>query len=171
MVAVSAKTTLWLTMAAGPLGGLVDAAIMSRTTSGSGLSGASSAVLAPRARGSHCDPFHMTFDSSTNYPDFERDFAPLDGSSSYELGSGGLSLFLDKPSGRITTKDGVNSQVAEGSTFNSTFTVLYGKVTYTFSGPAVPGVVTAAILIGLSPFMCTTALGSNQCPQRRNATR
>ena len=80
-------------------------------------------------------------------------------------------MFLDKPAGRITTKDGVNSQVAEGSTFNSTFTVLYGTVTYTFSGPAVPGVVTAAILIGLSPFMCTTALGSNQCPQRRNAMR
>ena len=168
MVAVSARAPLWLTLAAGILGGLVDAAIMSRTTSGSGLP---SAVLAPRARGSHCDPFHMTFDSSTNYPDFERDFAPLDGSSSYELGSGGLSLFLDRPSGRIATKDGVNSQVAEGSTFNSTFTVLYGKVTYTFSGPAVPGVVTAAILIGLSLFLCTTALDSNQCTQRRNATR
>ncbi|TBU30083.1 glycoside hydrolase [Dichomitus squalens] len=105
--------------------------------------------MAPRARPSHCDPFHMAFDSSTNYPDFERDFSPLDGPHSYQLGSGGLSLFLDKPDGRITTKDGTNNKVAEGSTLNSTFTVLYGKVTYTFSGPAVPGVVTAAILIAL----------------------
>ncbi|KAI1785812.1 glycoside hydrolase [Ganoderma leucocontextum] len=89
----------------------------------------------------------MSFGSSTNYPDFERSFAPLNAPDSYELSAKGLSLFLDKPGGKVVTKDHINSKLAEGSTFNSTFTVLYGKVTYNFSGPAVPGVITAAILI------------------------
>ncbi|KAM5544408.1 hypothetical protein V8D89_002068 [Ganoderma adspersum] len=89
----------------------------------------------------------MSFGSSTNRPDFERSFAPLDAPDSYELSAKGLSLFLDKPSGKMVTQDHVNNKVAEGSTFNSTFTVLYGRVTYNFSGPAVPGVVSAAILL------------------------
>ncbi|KAI0703930.1 glycoside hydrolase [Earliella scabrosa] len=89
----------------------------------------------------------MNFDWSTSGPDFERNFAPLSPPDSYSLDADGLKLFLDKPAGRINTKGNVNDKVAEGATFNSTFTVRYGKVTYTMSGPAVPGVVTAAILI------------------------
>nr|VWO96434.1 Carboxylic ester hydrolase (EC [Ganoderma boninense] len=98
-------------------------------------------------RPSHCEPFRMSFGPSTNRQDFERSFAPLDAPNSYELSARGLSLCLDKPSGEVVTKDHVNSKVAEGSTFNSTFTVLYGRVTYNFSGPAIPGVVSAAILL------------------------
>ncbi|PIL25480.1 hypothetical protein GSI_13370 [Ganoderma sinense ZZ0214-1] len=89
----------------------------------------------------------MSFGTSTNRLHFERSFAPLDAPDSFELSGKGLSLFLDKPSGKVVTEDHVNNKVAEGSTFNSTFTILYGRVTYNFSGPAVAGVVSAAILI------------------------
>lgn len=58
-----------------------------------------------------------------------------------------MQLYLDKPPGTVHMKDGVNDVVAEGATVNSTFTLLYGKVTFEISAPAVPGVVTAAIMI------------------------
>ncbi|KAI0793621.1 glycoside hydrolase [Fomes fomentarius] len=89
----------------------------------------------------------MEFGSSTSVPDFERDFDPLSPPSSYSLDADGLKLYLEKPASEVTTKGNVNSEVAEGATYNSTFTVRYAKVTYTFSAPAVPGVVSAAILI------------------------
>ncbi|KAI0709629.1 glycoside hydrolase [Cerioporus squamosus] len=89
----------------------------------------------------------MAFDSSTSASAFERDFDPLSPPGSYSLDTDGLRLFLDKPDGKITRKGRTNSKVADGATFNSTFTVRYGKVTYTFSGPATPGVVTASILL------------------------
>ncbi|RDX47171.1 glycoside hydrolase [Lentinus brumalis] len=89
----------------------------------------------------------MTFDSSTSASAFKRDFTPLSPPGSYSLDSDGLKLFLDKPDGKIARKGHTNTRVADGATFNSTFTVRYAKVTYAFSGPAVPGVVTAAILL------------------------
>lgn len=73
----------------------------------------------------HCDPFYMEFGSSTSVPDFERDFDPLSPPSSYSLDADGLKLYLEKPAGEVTTKGNVNSEVAEGATFNSTFTVRY----------------------------------------------
>ncbi|KAI0742066.1 glycoside hydrolase [Daedaleopsis nitida] len=89
----------------------------------------------------------MSFDTHTPTPEFERNFAPLSPPSSYSLGADGLNLYLDKPAGKVTTTGHMNDKVGDGSTFNSTFTVRYAKVTYTFSAPAVSGVVTAAILI------------------------
>ena len=120
-----------------------------RPSSGNWLSGDFEHLNEVVPHPSHCNPFRMSFGSLADYLDFERSFAPLDGPNSYELSAKGLSLFLDKPSGKVVTKDHVNNKVSEGSTFNSTFTVLYGKVTYNFSGPAVPGVVSAAILLGV----------------------
>lgn len=73
----------------------------------------------------HCDPLYMEFGSSTSVPDFERDFDPLSPPSSYSLDADGLKLYLEKPAGEVTTKGNVNSEVAEGATFNSTFTVRY----------------------------------------------
>ncbi|KAI0365172.1 concanavalin A-like lectin/glucanase [Pilatotrama ljubarskyi] len=100
----------------------------------------------PRASDSRCEPLQISL-STSQTAQFNRLFVPISPPDSYELDSDGLNLFLDRPNGRIATKGMVNDKVAEGATINSTFTFLYGKVTYAFSGPAVPGVVTAAILI------------------------
>ena len=70
---------------------------------------------------SECQPVNVLFTARST--ESERLWIPLDSPSSYSLGSDGLNLFLDKPSGKITTKGHVNSKVAEGSTINSTFTL------------------------------------------------
>ena len=79
----------------------------------------------PRAHGSgsHCNPYFMAFNASTPASKFEKDFDPLSPPSSYSKDPDGLKLFLDKPDGTITRKGRTNSKVAEGATFNSTFTV------------------------------------------------
>ncbi|KAH9926330.1 glycoside hydrolase [Epithele typhae] len=100
-----------------------------------------------RASGSSCMPTSWFFSDSTPTHDFLGAWQPLDSPNSYAFGPDGLSLFLDKPGGKIATEGNTNSRVAEGSTFNSTFTIRYGKVTYVLSGPDVAGVVTAAILL------------------------
>ncbi|THG96618.1 hypothetical protein EW026_g5238 [Hermanssonia centrifuga] len=58
-----------------------------------------------------------------------------------------MKLFLGTPEGTVKTKHGVNDKVAEGATVNSTFTMLYGKMSFEVAAPSVPGVVTAVILI------------------------
>ncbi|KAF7790187.1 hypothetical protein EIP86_001139 [Pleurotus ostreatoroseus] len=97
---------------------------------------------------SQCTPFHSKFpasdvSSSENYAPFVVVSPP----GSYSVDETGLQLYLKKPVGKITTKDGVNNVVADGATVNSTFTMLYGKVTFEVTAPKVAGVVTAAILI------------------------
>ncbi len=175
---VAAQKVLELICVAVSMAGPVAAAglLGARPDSGNGLSGDFEHSNELVHRPSHCKPFHMSFSgSSTNYPDFEKSFAPLDAPDSYELSANGLSLFLDKPSEKVVTKDHVNSKVAEGSTFNSTFTVLYGRVTYNFSGPAVPGVVAAAILIGVFglhaafPSLIPSVPSANQRRDRHRA--
>ncbi|KAH9855274.1 concanavalin A-like lectin/glucanase [Lenzites betulinus] len=99
-----------------------------------------------RPRRSQCEPFSINFSGSQS-SEFSRYFVPISPAGSYELGSDGLDLYLDRPHGKINTKGNVNDKVAEGATINSTATLLYGKVTYTLSAPAVAGVVSAAILI------------------------
>ncbi|KAI0644293.1 concanavalin A-like lectin/glucanase [Trametes meyenii] len=99
-----------------------------------------------RADASQCKQFYISL-GAAQVADFDRLFIPISPPGSYERDSNGLKLFLDRPQGKITTKGSVNDKVAEGATINSTFTLLHGKVTYTLRGPAVPGVVTAAILI------------------------
>ncbi|KAI0819579.1 concanavalin A-like lectin/glucanase [Trametes gibbosa] len=116
-----------------------------------GLTAASSppqvdTALRSRTLRSQCEPYTVSLRRS-HAADFEKHFVPISSSESYELSSDALDLYLDRPRGRITTKGNVNDKVAEGATINSTSTFLYGKVTYTFSGPAVAGVVSAAILI------------------------
>ncbi|TFY78449.1 hypothetical protein EWM64_g5563 [Hericium alpestre] len=98
-----------------------------------------------------CTPFNSTFpkgsvdfrQTSTGAP-----FIAISPNGSWDVGSNGLELFMSKPEGPVTTSDGVNSQLGNGATVNSTFTFLYGKVTYVVTGVNTPGIVTAAILIG-----------------------
>ncbi|KAF8519666.1 glycoside hydrolase family 16 protein [Gautieria morchelliformis] len=100
-----------------------------------------------------CTPFSTSFSpgsitsgktSSAPTPPF----IAITPSDSFTTTKDGLSMFLRKPPGDITRTDGVNSQLGEGTTINSTFTLLYGKVTFEVSFPTlVPGVVVAVILI------------------------
>ncbi|KAJ3479159.1 hypothetical protein NLI96_g9250 [Meripilus lineatus] len=96
---------------------------------------------------STCTPFQTTFSPSDVSQSLNTPFVAVSKRTSYEVTGDGLELFLDKPSGAIQTKNGVNSKIAEGSTINSTFVIRYGKVNIDFDGPIQPGVVTAAILI------------------------
>ncbi|TFK52070.1 concanavalin A-like lectin/glucanase [Heliocybe sulcata] len=92
---------------------------------------------------SSCEPFYTAF------PGFylPHELVAISHSDSYTVDKAGLHMFLERPEGNIKTGDGVNDKVADGATLNSTFTFLYGKVTYEMLAPTVPGVVTAAILI------------------------
>ncbi|KAI0666878.1 concanavalin A-like lectin/glucanase [Trametes maxima] len=116
------------------------------TTSGSQTLDDSLRQHSARAETSQCKQFYISL-GTAQAADFDRLFTPISPQGSYERDSDGLKLFLDRPQGKIATKGNVNDKVAEGATINSTFTLLYGKVTYKLQGPAVPGVVTAAILI------------------------
>ncbi|THH09733.1 hypothetical protein EW145_g1812 [Phellinidium pouzarii] len=59
----------------------------------------------------------------------------------------GLQMYLRKPEGAVTRQGHVNSAIGEGATINSTFTILYGKVTFEMKAPAVAGSVSAVILV------------------------
>lgn len=111
--------------------------------------GSRSAHFSARRSNSNCQPFHSTFDPSevSRSNSGDTPFAVVSPKNSVKAGDDGLQLFLDKPSGQIKQKENTNSKVAEGATVNSTFTVLYGKVTFELAGPAVAGIVTAAIMI------------------------
>ncbi|KZP16624.1 glycoside hydrolase family 16 protein [Athelia psychrophila] len=113
----------------------------------------SSFALQVQRRGSSppCQPFHSTFpagsvSASRSLGDSSA-FVAISPEGSYRAGSNGLELFMQKPEGGIVTRGGVNNKVADGATVNSTFTFLYGKVTYEVSSPLVAGAVTAVILI------------------------
>ena len=98
---------------------------------------------------SQCESFESNFVPGDVSGSPGAPFLALSPSGSYSNVQHGLQLYLTKPPGKITTADGVNNIVGEGATVNSTFTFLYGRVTYTLAAPTVPGVVTAAILIGI----------------------
>ncbi|KAI0334623.1 concanavalin A-like lectin/glucanase [Cubamyces sp. BRFM 1775] len=103
-------------------------------------------ALEARTTALQCTPLRISLGSSDPAA-FHTSFVAISPPGSYELASDGLELFLDRPRGQIATKGNVNNKVAEGATINSTFTILHGRVTFTFSGPSVAGAVTAAILI------------------------
>ncbi|KAJ7180633.1 glycoside hydrolase family 16 protein [Mycena filopes] len=102
-----------------------------------------------REIGTHCEPFHITFEQSTS-PAFYSNFVPISPEGSYDLTANGLELYLDKPDGPVTTsKDkGVNDKVGNGATINSTFVLSSGKATFEVSSPTISGVIVAGILIG-----------------------
>ncbi|KDQ50393.1 glycoside hydrolase family 16 protein [Jaapia argillacea MUCL 33604] len=89
-----------------------------------------------------CHPFRTIFTTSQS-----DSFIAISPRNSYNMAGDGLHLYLDNPGGDVTRKGGVNNKVADGATFNSTFTFLYGKVTFDLYAPIYAGVVTAAILI------------------------
>lgn len=111
------------------------------------------AVLSSRSSSaSQCEPFESSFAPGDVSGSPGAPFLALSPPESYSATAHGLQLYLTKPPGKITTANGVNNLVGEGATINSTFTFLYGRVTYTLAAPVVPGVVTAAILIGTLPL-------------------
>ncbi|KAJ7876789.1 concanavalin A-like lectin/glucanase [Mycena leptocephala] len=95
-----------------------------------------------------CQPFSITFDQSAS-PGFYSHFIPISPEDSYALTDNGLEMYLHKPQGRVTTSDGVNDQIGNGATINSTTTLVNGKVTFgvQVSSP-VAGVIVAGIIIG-----------------------
>ncbi|KAI0046721.1 glycoside hydrolase family 16 protein [Auriscalpium vulgare] len=99
----------------------------------------------------NCMPLHTNFSpgsvASRSSAPGSSPFIAVSPEGSYSTTDGGLKLFLQRPSGKITTDGGVNDKVAEGATINSTFTMLYGKLTVEVSGSTVSGIVSAAILI------------------------
>ncbi|EPQ56687.1 concanavalin A-like lectin/glucanase [Gloeophyllum trabeum ATCC 11539] len=97
----------------------------------------------PVARSPDCESFYAAFSGST----LPKGMVAVGHGNTYEVSSGGLQMYLDRPEGEIRTKGGENDKIADGATFNSTFSFMYGKVTYELSAPTHPGVVTAAILI------------------------
>ena len=109
-------------------------------------------VLSPRSSPSQCTPFESSFAPGDVSGSPGASFLALSPPGSYSTAQHGLQLYLTKPPGKVTATDGVNNVVGAGATVNSTFAFLYGRVTYTLSAPTVAGVVTAAILIGISSF-------------------
>jgi hypothetical protein len=81
-------------------------------------------------RSTSCQPFHSIFPVSSVSSRSLSDHAPtspfvaISPEGSYRTGNRGLELFLQRPAGRIISKGGVNEQVADGATVNSTFTLL-----------------------------------------------
>lgn len=62
-----------------------------------------------------CTPFHTDFKTLDGFHHLGHD-------NQYALTGNGLELYIDWPSGRVKSKDGVNDKLATGSTVNSTFT-------------------------------------------------
>ena len=79
--------------------------------------------IEPKAHSAACVPYHNGLQTSRPTSG-NADFVGITSERSYKMGPNGLELILEKPPGKITRKDGVNSRVAEGATVNSTFTLL-----------------------------------------------
>ncbi|GLB41786.1 putative glycosyl hydrolases family 16 [Lyophyllum shimeji] len=116
------------------------------------------AVSASQPSNAVCEPFYTTFNFSSYriansisqtspYPP-STSFVALSSIGAYQTTDRGLELYISKPDGEITTTNGTNDKIASGAAVNSTFTLLYGKVTFEVIAPAVPGIITAVILIG-----------------------
>ncbi|KAL1743228.1 glycoside hydrolase family 16 protein [Schizophyllum fasciatum] len=108
------------------------------------LVGSLPSLRLPRAD-SGCRPSHTDFTSSLSdlYTVVEGEHA---------ITHRGLEMFLDKPHGEVKMdkKTATNDVVGTGTTVNSTYGLTHGKVTFEVSAPAVSGVVTAVILVGLN---------------------
>ena len=76
-----------------------------------------------KTRSAACVPYR-NFLQMSRPTSGNTDFVGITPERSYKMGPNGLELILEKPPGKITTKDGVNNKVAEGATVNSTFTLL-----------------------------------------------
>ncbi|KAF8577710.1 glycoside hydrolase family 16 protein [Ramaria rubella] len=97
-----------------------------------------------------CTPFSTNFPSgsvSLASQHNSAQFISITPPNSFSVDNG-LFIYLRRPAGETVTEGGVNNQLGEGATINSTFTLLYGKVTFEVSAPfSVPGAVVAVILI------------------------
>jgi len=117
----------------------------------------SSAASPLQTSNADCKPFYTTFDfpsyriansiSEAGPYTTSTSFVAISPIGSYQTTYAGLELYLTKPDGKITTTKGVNDKIAPGATINSTFTLLYGKVTFEVAAPTVAGIITAVILM------------------------
>lgn len=78
-----------------------------------------------RRQQSTCRPFNSTFSQSDISQDFYTPFIGISPPETYEATGDGLEMFLKKPQGPITRQGHVNSEIGEGATINSTFTMQY----------------------------------------------
>ncbi|KAK0189144.1 glycoside hydrolase family 16 protein [Armillaria mellea] len=101
---------------------------------------------AAEASDSSCNPFHTTFPSGSVGPDsFFRALSPPE---TYEICDDGLAMYLLKPEGSVKRTGNVNDKIGQGATINSTELCVHGNLSFEVTAPAVPGVVTAFILVG-----------------------
>jgi len=97
---------------------------------------------------SQCTPMVENFQSSKLPPSW---IELSSNSQAYKMNpGGGVNLFLNPPAGSVSTSaDGkTNDKLGDGSTLNSTYSFLYGKVSYTVTASDVPGAVVALVLFG-----------------------
>ncbi|KAF8892059.1 glycoside hydrolase family 16 protein [Infundibulicybe gibba] len=112
------------------------------------------AHISPPRVSDTCRPIHTTFPPSSipDNPHDQADFIAISPYGSYQAGGNGLELYLHRPNGPIKTMNGTNDKLGAGATMNSTFTLLrvpqYAIITFEILAPTIPGVVTAAILMG-----------------------
>ncbi|KAJ3718993.1 glycosyl hydrolases family 16-domain-containing protein [Lentinula raphanica] len=100
----------------------------------------------------HCQPFHTSFSDPSAVADSNADpsnspFVALSPPETYAITENGLEMYLRRPKGEVHSANGMNDNLGEAATINSTFSMNSGKVTYEVSCDFVPGVVCAFILI------------------------
>ncbi|KAJ3789778.1 concanavalin A-like lectin/glucanase [Lentinula aff. detonsa] len=100
----------------------------------------------------HCQPFYTTFSDPSTVADSNSNpsnspFVALSPPETYAITSNGLEMYLQRPKGEVHSTNGMNDNLGEAATINSTFWMDSGKVTYEVSCDYVPGVVCAFILI------------------------
>ncbi|KAJ3985982.1 concanavalin A-like lectin/glucanase [Lentinula detonsa] len=100
----------------------------------------------------HCQPFYTTFSDPSTVADSNSNpsnspFVALSPPETYAITSNGLEMYLQRPKGEVHSANGMNDNLGEAATINSTFWMDSGKVTYEASCDYVPGVVCAFILI------------------------
>jgi hypothetical protein len=71
-----------------------------------------------------CTPFATGFPAGSVSSESSAPFIGITPADSFSITEDGLSMFLKRPDGEIITTGGVNSQVGQGTTINSTFTLL-----------------------------------------------
>ncbi|KNE91482.1 hypothetical protein PSTG_15112 [Puccinia striiformis f. sp. tritici PST-78] len=114
---------------------------------------ASRNVTAPsRAAGnqsvSQCTPMSETFKSSRLPPSWIQ--LSTNPQAHKMIAGGGVNLALNPPKGPVSLSADkkTNDKLGDGSTLNSTYSFLYGKVSLTVAASDVPGAVVALVLFG-----------------------
>ncbi|EFP91335.1 hypothetical protein PGT21_032549 [Puccinia graminis f. sp. tritici] len=106
-------------------------------------------VVAPKSRTvSQCTPMSETFSSSGLPPSWVQ--LSTNPQAHKMNPGGGVNLALNPPVGPVlqSANGKTNDKLGDGSTLNSTYSFLYGKVSLTLAASDVPGAVVALVLFG-----------------------